>query len=659
MNPSFVDVLLPLPFSHPFTYTYEKDLHPFLERGHLVKVPFGSRFEWGVVWGFSPPPSSLKNLKSIQQIHEGCPLPLSLLSFLEWVSRYTMSPLGKVLKMALYTKALDPERVKKPSSSLEDALVNPFVVSLNKDQRKAADLLRKIILEKNFQGILLDGVTGSGKTEVYFEAIAQALEKKLQVLVLLPEIALTSQWVDRFKKRFGFYPFLWHSHIPPAQRKKTWKSVYEGNASVVVGARSALFLPFLTLGLIVVDEEHDPSFKQEEGVIYHGRDMAIVRAHGEKIPIILASATPSLETFQNAQKGKYLLISLKNRHGKALLPSVELVDLRKFEEKREEKNIISPPLHQALEETLKEGEQALLFLNRRGFAPLTLCKKCGHRIHCPSCSVTLVDHRRHLLCHQCGYQSSKPSSCPECHEENCLISWGPGVEKLSDEVKRRYPEARSAILSSDTLGSLKEIYHLIEKIENHEVDLLIGTQLIAKGYHFPNLTLVGVVDGDMGLSGGDPRASERTFQLLSQVSGRSGRGEKPGRVFIQSHMPEHPVMEALKIGDRDLFLTREGEERKAFGLPPYGRLAALIISGKNALEVEKTSRDLGRCLPSFEGQVWGPAPAPLNLVRGRYRWRFLIQSSSPAQNFIQEWISQFSFPRSIHLQIDIDPYNFL
>jgi primosomal protein N' (replication factor Y) len=667
-------VILPLPLPHAFSYDASaQETCP--EPGTIVQVPFGKQALWGVVWPSNPAssPAPTSTLKPIHQVYEGEKLPPTLISFIDWVARYTMTPVGKILKMALHTKALlrdkKPKRQKKlaslPDSEQSRREAQRQSVTLSPDQDAAAEALKASIDAQKFDVILLDGVTGSGKTEVYFEALERALDQGLQSLILLPEIALTTQWIQRFQDRFGFSPTQWHSDLTPARKEEAWRSILQGEARVVVGARSALFLPFPRLGMVVVDEEHDPSFKQEEGVIYHGRDMAIVRARIHGIPIILASATPSLETFHNAQQDRYKLLKLSNRHAGASLPLIQLIDLRQeaintVRLQGGKKSLISSPLHQAIEETLEKKQQVLLFLNRRGFAPLTLCKKCGHRIPCPYCSVPLVDHRHRLLCHQCGHKSPKPTACPQCHEEDCLISWGPGVERLADEVAYLYPHARTALMSSDTLSGSASIRQLIQQIQDREIDLLIGTQMIAKGYHFPSLTLVGVIDGDLGLSGGDPRASERTFHLLSQVAGRSGRAQEKGHVLLQSHMPDHPVMQALVAGNRDLFLSLESQERQAYGLPPYGRLAALILSGKNAWEVEGAGRQLAQLLPPLEErEVWGPAPAPLHVIRGRHRWRFLIKSTQSSQGFIHQWLSGWSCPKGVQVQIDMDPYNFL
>ena len=524
---------------------------------------------------------------------------------------------------------------------------------------------------------LIDGVPGSGKTEVYFEAIAKTLEMGKQVLVLLPEIALTAQWLQRFTARFGVQPALWHSDLGDAKRRETWRGCSAGKVRVVAGARSALFLPLSELGLIIVDEEHEPAFKQEEGVIYNARDMAVVRAHLGKFPIVLVSATPSLESMTNAETGKYYLAHLPERHGGASLPDVELVDMR--EQKLPATRWLSDALLENLKKVFSAGEQAMLFLNRRGYAPLTLCRTCGHRLKCPNCSAWLVEHRtgKRLQCHHCGYSAAMPKNCPECQAENSFAACGPGVERLAEEVKEHFPNIRMALASSDTLSGPIKAADLVKRIENHEVDLIIGTQVVAKGYHFPLLTLVGVVDGDLGLAGGDLRASERTYQLLYQVAGRAGREQKqtqkPGLVVVQTFMPDHPVMQAIKAGSRDQFIIAETDARKAMAMPPFGKLVALIISGSDERSVDEMAAKLSRSAPNIDGvQVLGPAPAPLSLLRGKHRRRFLVKlkSNISPQPVIGEWlakagINKSSFKgkqaqeRAVRVQIDIDPQGFM
>jgi len=533
---------------------------------------------------------------------------------------------------------------------------------LSPDQTAAASTLRAMVSEGKFAVALLDGVTGSGKTEVYFEAVAEALAAGAQVLVLLPEIALGAQWLARFQARFGVSPAEWHSDLTRTQRRHTWRAVAEGCASVVVGARSALFLPFPRLGLIVADEEHDASYKQEDGVIYQARDMAVVRAQLGEIPIVLASATPSLESTLNVSRGRYRRLHLPERHGGAALPQVRVVDMRSEPPMRG--RWLSPPLETALAETMAAGEQAMLFLNRRGYAPLTLCRHCGERLHCPNCTAWLVEHRLagRLECHHCGHGTEIPTACPECGAQDTLVACGPGVERLAEEASVLLPTARTAIMTSDTVYRPGAAAELVRRMQAREIDLLIGTQLVAKGHHFPHLTLVGVVDADLGLAGGDLRAAERTYQMLSQVAGRAGREERPGRVVLQTYMPEHPVIEALAAGDGERFVAEEMAARSAAGLPPFGRLAAIIVSGRNREQVDGVAAAVGRVAPRADGLVvLGPAPAPLATLRGHHRRRLLVKAGRavPLQATLRRWLAAVAQPGGVRVKVDIDPYSFL
>ena len=665
-------------------------------------------------------------LKDIKRRLDALPLAASLRRFVDWVARYNCTARGAVLKMVMSAPdALDPEkpqsgyvltanfapppkfkwteareRVRRallanPALSAADlsreagvtasvikglaeagalrtvaigrapAFTAPEIKSsgppLSPDQRACADDLSAKTRSGGFSVTLLDGVTGSGKTEVYLSAIAAALSAGRQVLVLVPEIALTAQWLGRFEERFGAPPAEWHSDLTSARRRHIWRAVAQGRARVVVGARSALFLPFAGLGLIVVDEEHDASFKQEEGVIYQARDMAIVRAHIENIPIALVSATPSLETFANVESGRYQRLHLPDRFAGAKLPEISLIDMRTDKPPRQA--WIAPTLRKALDETFAAGEQALLFLNRRGYAPLTLCRTCGHRLQCPNCTAWLVEHRREsrLRCHHCGFTSPPPKLCPKCQSADSFAACGPGVERLADEAMALFPKARIGVMTSDTLRGPGAAGDFIARVEAREFDLIIGTQVVAKGHHFPLLTLVGVVDGDLGLAGGDLRASERTYQLLSQVSGRAGRAERPGRVFIQTYMPEHPVMQALVSGDRDRFYQAEAAARRAHGMPPYGRLAAIIVTGSVEDAVIAAARGLARSAPTGPGlTVLGPAPAPLRRLASQYRWRLLVKAGRDVnvQAAIRDWLEQVK-AKGVRIRIDIDPYSFL
>jgi primosomal protein N' (replication factor Y) len=514
---------------------------------------------------------------------------------------------------------------------------------------------------QGFDPVLLDGVTGSGKTEVYFEAMATALASQRQVLLLLPEIALTQQFIERVERRFGVEPAQWHSGMRPRERERVWRAVAEGNAKIIVGARSALFLPWAKLGLVVVDEEHEGAYKQEDGVPYHARDMAIVYGALGKFPIVLSSATPSLESLVNAERGRYGHVRLDARHGEAELPPSHIIDMRNATPPAG--SWLSEPLAEAVAETLDSGDQALLFLNRRGYAPLTLCRACGHRIDCPNCAASLVEHRfrKQLMCHHCGHTEAIPPACPKCATPGKLVPCGPGVERLAEEVMQRFPDARLTILSSDLArGTL--LKDAIREVSEGVHNLVIGTQLVAKGHHFPHLTLVGVVDADLALDSGDPRAGERSWAQMAQVAGRAGRGEKPGRALVQTYRPEHPLMQALAKGDRDGFLAEEKRLREEAELPPYGHLAAIVISGRDGHETERFARSLQPLIPYGEGvHVLGPAPAPLHLVRGLYRWRYLVRARRGinVQAFIRAWLAEVRPKGSLRLAIDVDPYSFL
>jgi primosomal protein N' (replication factor Y) len=533
---------------------------------------------------------------------------------------------------------------------------------LSPDQEAAAATLRRAVAAAEFSVTLLDGVTGSGKTEVYLEAIAEALRSGRQALVLLPEIALSSQWLSRFERRFGVAPAVWHSDLSSRVRRTTWRAVAEGNAQVVVGARSALFLPFPDLGCLVVDEEHETAFKQEEGVVYHARDMAVVRARFCAAPAILVSATPSLETVANVEAGRYGHLHLPHRHGGAVMPQIEAIDLR--EDTPERGHFLAPKLIAAIRDTIGRGEQAMLFLNRRGYAPLTLCRRCGHRMQCPNCTAWLVEHRarRELRCHHCGHTVSIPEKCPACEAEHSLAAVGPGVERITEEAGKLFPDARRLVMASDTMPGPHAAAEAARSIEAREVDLIIGTQIVAKGWHFPHLTLVGVVDADLGLAGGDLRAAERTVQLLHQVAGRAGRAEAPGLVLLQTFSPEHPVMRALVQGDLEAFMASEAAIRRPGHWPPYGRLAALIVSADTAGEADMLARELGVSAPHADGVlVLGPAPAPLAILRGRHRRRLLLKTRRDiaVQPILAEWLGRVKVPRGGRVDVDVDPVSFL
>lgn len=539
--------------------------------------------------------------------------------------------------------------------------------ALTPDQTAGAEVLREAVRAKAFRPVLLDGITGSGKTEVYFEAIAEALrsDPEAQALVLLPEIALTQAVRERFARRFKAEPAEWHSNMTAKARRRTWRETGFGRARIVVGARSALFLPFRRLRLIIVDEEHDGSYKQDEGVAYQGRDLAVMRAQMGGAAIVLASATPSLETVANAQAGRYQRVVLKARPGAAVLPQVSIANMR--ETPPEKDSWLSPPLVAAMEETFEAKEQTLLYLNRRGYAPLVLCKSCGERLKAPDTESWLTEHRysNMLICHLTGYTTPKPDACPHCGAKGSLTGVGPGVERLAEEARRRFPQACVEVFSSDTAGDPLQLGDIVSRMEAGEIDILIGTQIAAKGHNFPNLTLVGAVDADAGLKGAqgsDPRAGERTFQLLSQVSGRAGRAERPGRAIIQTWAPDSAAIQALAAGDRDAFMELEMESREMMGLPPYGRLAAVIVAAEHSMAADEAATIFVSAAPNTEGvEIWGPAPAPITVLRGRHRRRLLVRSDRGVDlsAYMAAWKDRVKLSASVRVTIDIEPYSFM
>lgn len=656
--PSYVSILIPLPVEELFTYIRPPAMQ--VEKGSWVEVPFGRRKLVGVVWDVSAVPTiAASKLKPVIRVFDMPPLHASMMKFITWVAEYNVSLPGLVLKMVMSVpKAFEASAASKVAIVEHKEVKLP---SLSPSQEYAAAYIEGK-LSQGYSATLLDGVTGSGKTEVYFSVIQHILSQpKGQVLILLPEIMLTSQLLARFKERFGFLPASWHSGVTPKKRRDTWCGVAAGSTRLVIGARSALFLPFSDLALIVVDEEHDGSYKQEEGVVYHARDMAVMRASVEKIPIVLASATPSLESLHNVQTGKFQVIHLAARFGGAVMPEVEVVDMRN--QAMERQNWLSPALRRYVAETVASGKQALLYLNRRGYAPLTLCRACGHRLQCPFCASWLVEHRalKRLQCHHCGYHCAVPEQCGECKEEKPWLACGPGVERIAEEVHSFLPQAEKIMITSDSLSTPKQAEAAIGDILSGKANVIIGTQMIAKGHHFPNLTLVGVIDADLGLSGGDLRAVERTYQLLHQVAGRAGREQDKGKVVIQSYNPDSPVLKALQSHRRDDFVMAEMASRQRHAMPPIGRLAAIIVSGKNETEVIRTTKILAKATPNNKGiTVLGPAPAPLSYLRGKYRYRLLIKAekSFPLQKTLKFWLMSVNTPSSIRIKVDIDPYNF-
>jgi primosomal protein N' (replication factor Y) len=697
-----------------------------VEPGSIVVAPLGPRQLIGVVWEPEHMPSDAEvgdnRLRNLVGVLPAPPLKAPLRRLIEWTADYYLAPPAAVARMALAsTSALEggrtiteyratgtlPDRMTPQrqqaldaigdrqglirelalAADVSDAVIrglvkvgaleavevdidSPFPLpdpdhaapELSDDQRRAADALTASTRTGEFQPYLLDGVTGSGKTEVYFEAVAAAIEAGKQCLVLLPEIALTEPFLKRFTARFGCEPVAWHSGLRQSQRRRAWRQIAEGQALVTVGARSALFLPYANLGLIVVDEAHETSFKQEDGVHYHARDVAVMRGLFEKCPVVLASATPAIETRQQVEIGRYAELKLPGRYGVAEMPTIEAIDL--IAEPPERGRWIAPKLVRAIDETLARKEQVLLFLNRRGYAPLTLCRTCGHRFQCPNCTAWMVEHRlvRRLACHHCGHIEPVPRVCPECQNEDTLVACGPGVERIADEAAALWPEAKTAIVTSDTIWSPAKAAEFVHRMEAGDIDIVIGTQLVTKGYHFPNLTLVGVIDADLGLEGGDLRAAERTFHQIMQVSGRAGRGEKPGTVYIQTHSPSAAVMQALVSGDAESFYAAETEARREAGAPPFGRYAAIVISSENKDAAHAAATLIGRTAPRVEGMhVYGPAPAPLAMLRGRHRFRLLVHArrALDVQDVIRDWLGKLDWPSKVRVAVDVDPYSFL
>ena len=693
-------------------------------QGAFVEVPLGPRKVLGVVWRAGTGGYDAAKIRAVIRVLDVAPMQHSMAEFLRRVSDYTLTPMSKMLRLATRAPGLgDPPSMRqvyrlgaqtevrmtdarqKVLAVLEEfaelsftlkelceaagvtasvvkglvklgavaevatpqdmpfAHLNPSLPgkSLSEDQAHAVAQLQANAA--GYRTTLLKGVTGSGKTEVYLEAVANCLKQGRQALVLLPEIALTAEFLTRVEARFGARPAEWHSGVTMTERRRTWKMVGQGHAQMVVGARSALFLPFQDLGLIVVDEEHDSSYKQEDGVLYNARDMAVMRGSLVGGQVVLASATPSLESWANVETGKYKKIELKSRFGASVLPEMMAIDMR--QETLPADRWISPRLQKMVEARIQAGEQSLLFINRRGYAPITLCRACGNQVGCDHCDARMVEHRflKRLMCHQCGESKPVPKICPSCAVEDRLAVVGPGVERLAEEATALFPEAKVAVLSSDLFGSARALKEQIAKLAAGEVDVIIGTQLVAKGHNFPKLTLVGVIDADLGLQGSDLRAAERTFQLMRQVAGRAGRSDRPGVAALQTHQPEHPVIRAILDGDEEAFWSAEAQVRAQAGVPPYGRLVGVVLSSPDAQEAFEVGQAMARnCQPLTEigAQIFGPAPAPIARIRGRHRVRLLIKAekNAPIQAALSAWTALFKLPNSLRLSIDIDPQSF-
>jgi primosomal protein N' (replication factor Y) len=694
--------------------------------GAFVEVPLGPRKVLGVVWGPGKGDWDYAKTRSVIRALDVAPMADEMRQFLQKAGDYTLTPMSAMLRLATRAPGLgdapsmrkvyrlgsvEPTRMTDArtkvldvlheygglaftlkevadtagvTSSVVKGLVKLGAVSeedsprdlpyprldpdygskeLTEDQLVGAKVLREAVASGKYGTTLLKGVTGSGKTEVYLEAVAECLRKGRQALVLLPEIALTAEFLTRVEARFGMKPAEWHSGVTMTERRRCWRMVGQGEAQLIVGARSALFLPYRDLGLIVVDEEHDTSYKQEDGVLYNARDMTVLRASLNAAQVVLASATPSLESWANVEAGKYARVTLASRYGVAVMPKMSAIDMRI--EDLPGSRWISPTLQKMVESRLKKGEQSLLFLNRRGYAPVTICRACGHQIGCDDCDATMVEHRflKRLMCHQCGETKPMPSVCPSCEAVDKLAPVGPGVERMADEAQALFPDARVATLSSDLYGSARALKEHIESIARGEADVIVGTQLVAKGHNFPKLTLVGVIDADLGLQGSDLRAAERTFQLMRQVAGRAGRADIPGEAVLQTFQPEHPVIGAILGGDEEAFWAAEAGERRAAGVPPYGRMAGIVLSSPNVQEVFDLGTQMARNdgpLRKIGAQVYGPAPAPIARIRGRHRVRLLVKAekSAPLQQALVAWAAQFKLRGDLRMAIDIDPQSF-
>ena len=721
MPKAIARVLFPVGVPEPFDYLVPAGMP--VRVGDFVYAPIGKQVKLGVVWGFGEADADRK-LKEIAERKPCRPLSPEMLKFVSFTAKYNCASLGMVLRMVIRSyKALDPSPMvdffhpigerppgltsaRKRVLDLQDvwpgrasdlakaAGVSPGVISgmanvgllerknepldppfdhpntehderafdLTPAQEQAAAKLQDLVKMNAFNVALLDGVTGSGKTEVYLEAAAAALEQGGQVLILVPEIALTQAGMRRITERFNAEPAQWHSAMGDAARRRVWREVSTGGAKLIVGARSALYLPYSDLQLIIVDEEHDSSYKQDEGVIYNARDMAVVRANIAGASIVLASATPSLESLTNARSGRYELVVLPERPGSAVMPEVDLVDLKEFVP--EKGRFLSQPLIDGVTQSLEQGDQAMLYLNRRGYAPLIICRACGERLKSPDTDSWLVQHKRtgRAMCHHTGFSMPMPNACPECKTEGSLSPVGPGVERVAEEASILFPDKRIEILSSDTAGNPERIRERMAQMAAGDIDIMVGTQMVVKGHNFPHLTFVGVVDGDLGLSGGDPRAGERTYQTLVQVAGRAGRAAKLGHALIQTHQPDHEALIALAAGDRERFIRAELANREMLELPPYGKLAAVIVSGLGEKETEALAKKFVSLAPRADGiDILGPSEPPIGRLRGLFRRRILVQAQ-PSVNlskYMSVWRSKIRVPSRYKLHIDIDPQSFM
>lgn len=657
-SPQRCTVLLAGPFHKAFDYTTDTPL----ACGTIVEVPLGKRTHYGIVWPQNPDPKlQITQLKPVIASTRHI-ISQGLIQTILWMSRYNLIPLGQLVKLVI--AGIDPQSQYRTKPIDFETTLPHEPLDLSAAQQQAFTQLTDALVSA--KPLLIDGVTGSGKTEVYLKLIQKTLDEKKQALVLLPEIALTPEWGERFRARMGTDCYIWHSQVGTSQKKAIWHHSNSGSPCVVVGARSALFLPFSKLGLIVVDEEHDASFKQDDNPVYHARDSAIVRAHHEKIPIVLSTATASLETFWNVRKQKYSAVAISQRYANAQRPQITTCDLRSCKRHANDYDVlVAQDVIDRIEQNLNKREQSLLFLNRRGYAPMNICGGCGAKRGCPQCSTLLVEHRKshQFLCHQCGWSAPLNTACFQCGSHE-TIHVGSGVERVYDMIRHTFPQARTAIVSSDHMPAGESLESFLQAVRNNTVDILVGTQILAKGHNFPDLTFVAILDADAILNAGaglDLRAAERTFQLIEQVSGRAGRAEKPGQVMLQTYQPEHPVIQALVSQDRETFYQLELEQRRMALMPPFGRLIALIVSSPQLHEVRSFAHNMKDLAPrDSHVKVYGPAPAPIEKIRNHYRWRFLLHAprNVDLSAYTAHWMQSLKVPKNMRIKVDVDPYNF-
>ena len=650
-----IPVLFPKIFDYPFTYKSKGTVS--LNSGDFVKVPFGNAEITGVVWPHEQKTKKNFKLKQISKKINVNTLKPSMIKFISWFSKYNLVPLGMSLKMCLLNKDVVEKNFDKEFNKYKIKQSNNKFI-LNEEQKKSLKFIRNV--GNNFKVIVIEGVTGSGKTLVYFNRIKDVLNKGSQILILLPEIALTSQFSSRFKEFFGTEPAIWHSKTTKKNKSIIWKGVAEGKIKIVVGARSSLFLPFKNLGIIVVDEEHDTSYKQDEGVSYNARDMAITRASLENIPINLVTSIPSIETYNNIINKKYYITKLKKRYREASLPSVEIINLNS--EKLNKDEWIAKKTISKVNKYLDKGDQVLFFLNRRGYSPFVICKSCGYKFQCPNCAVNLIFHKNlnRLLCHYCGHKSKLLRNCD--NNKKCDLQFcGPGVERIFSELKKIYPDKKIEIFSSDTMKKSNLSSKLLKKVEKKKIDILVGTQLLSKGFHFPELNCIVVVDSDFSSHGYDLRTAEKNIQLYHQLSGRAGREGKKSSVYFQTYTPNDEILINISKNNPDEFLHKELLLRKEKKLPPFYRLISLIISGNNEDLIMNFAMKVKLKIPKINHvNILGPVLAPIEKLRKKYRCRILIKC--PKNLFIQKylvtWLNEIKIQHGIKLEVDVDPINF-